>query len=284
MNNAITLRPMTPADLAFADAVRGHAGWNQLPADWRRLLEYEPGGCFVAEWEGTPAGTATTSRYGTVLAWIGMVLVHPDYRRRGLGQALLHQCLEYLREVPCVKLDATPLGKGLYEQLGFQGEAGLQRWQGTGPGHRAVINPALRSWDDALLDALSALDQPAFGAPRPAMLKALANGSAHALIHREHGEVKGYGLLRPGTRAHYIGPVVAATAQIGCQLVSELAAQAPPGQPIYWDIFDDNTEAVELAKVLGFTPQRPFLRMFRGHNTCPGDPRRQFAIGDPATG
>ncbi len=77
--------------------------------------------------------------------------------------------------------------------------------------------------------------------------------------------------------------VVAATAQIGCQLVSHLAAQAP-GQTIYWDIFDENTAAVELAKALGFTPQRPFLRMFRGQDTCPGDPRRQFAIGDPATG
>lgn len=283
MKPAITLRPMTLADVAFADAVRAHAGWNQLPADWRRLLDYEPGGCFVAEWEGTPAGTATTSRYGTELAWIGMVLVHPDYRRRGLGQALLRQCLEYLRAVPCVKLDATPLGKGLYEQLGFQGELGLQRWQGTGPRHCEASDPALRPWENALLDAVSKLDQQAFGVPRKAMLKALAHGSAHALVHLEQGEVKGYGLLRPGTRAHYIGPVVAATARIGCQLVRHLAAQAP-GQPIFWDILDDNAEALQVAKSLDFTPQRPLLRMFRGSNPWPGDPKRQFAIADPSTG
>jgi hypothetical protein len=62
-----------------------------------------------------------------------------------------------------------------------------------------------------------------------------------------------------------------------------LAAQAP-GQPIFWDILDDNVDAVQLAESLDFTPQRPLLRMFRGQNTCPGDPRRQFAIADPSTG
>ena len=104
---------MTPAELDFADSLRALAGWNQTRNDWQRLLAHEPRGCFVAEWNGALAGTATTTCYGTDLAWIGMVLVHPDYRRRGIGTALLQQCLDYLsgRGVRCIKLDATPLGR-----------------------------------------------------------------------------------------------------------------------------------------------------------------------------
>ncbi|MCB1202766.1 MAG: GNAT family N-acetyltransferase, partial [Verrucomicrobiae bacterium] len=57
-----------------------------------------------------PAGTATTTSYASDLAWIGMVLVHPDFRRQGIGTALLERAIRHLREerrVTCVRLDAT---------------------------------------------------------------------------------------------------------------------------------------------------------------------------------
>jgi len=116
MNRAqspLSLRLLRHKDLAFADSLRALVGWNQTFDDWERFLALEPDGCFLAECNGAPAGTATTLVYGPDLAWIGMALVHPDYRRRGIGRALLERCLEHLRvrEVRCVKLDATPLGK-----------------------------------------------------------------------------------------------------------------------------------------------------------------------------
>ena len=78
-----------------------------------------------------PAGTATTTFYAPELAWIGMVLVHPDYRRRGIARALLARCIEYLRGrgARCIKLDATPLGKQVYDELGFKDEWTLTRWE-----------------------------------------------------------------------------------------------------------------------------------------------------------
>ena len=53
----LRLRLMTRGDLPFADSVRFLAGWNQTPADWERFLATEPDGCFLAEWNGAPAGT-----------------------------------------------------------------------------------------------------------------------------------------------------------------------------------------------------------------------------------
>src|SRR5436190_22480309 len=118
---AVELRVMTGLDLPAADALRREVGWNQKPQDWRRLLRLEPNGCFLAMHKGFLAGTVTTTTYGTALAWIGMMLVHPDHRRMGIATRLINRALEYLkeREVRCVKLDATPAGQPLYEQLGL---------------------------------------------------------------------------------------------------------------------------------------------------------------------
>src|SRR5688572_11538652 len=97
------------------------AGWNQTPADVRRLLTLGPGGCFAAWDAGRVVGTATTTPYGAELAWVGMVLVDPAYRRRGVATALMGAALDHLRRrgVTTVKLDATPAGRMLYERLGF---------------------------------------------------------------------------------------------------------------------------------------------------------------------
>ena len=129
MSSPLRFRVLGRDDLPFADSLRALAGWNQTLGDWERFLVTEPTGCFLAEWNGTPAGTATTMVYGPELAWIGMVLVHPDFRRRGIGQGLLRHCINSLRErgVRCIKLDATPLGRTVYEGLGFRDEWTLKR-------------------------------------------------------------------------------------------------------------------------------------------------------------
>ena len=84
---------------------------------------------FVALMDDDLVGTITTTSYGTELAWIGMMLVHPDFRRRGIATALMKAGLDYLRGggVRCMKLDATPAGQPVYEKLGFQPEWSIER-------------------------------------------------------------------------------------------------------------------------------------------------------------
>lgn len=53
--------------------------------------------------------------------WIIGVYVVPEYRRRGIAQALTEAALTWLRSTECVeaKLHASPYGRGIYEALGF---------------------------------------------------------------------------------------------------------------------------------------------------------------------
>ena len=156
------------------------ANWNQLPADWTRVLSLEPEGCFCVEEDGRIVATSIVVTYGRDLAWIGMVLTQPEYRGRGFARQAMEACLDYCdrRGVRCVKLDATDMGRPLYEKLGFIEESVVERWRGELP-----ALPVREFAPDLELDRL------AFGADRSAVLAQV--GSARA-----------------GRVASYVGPVV----------------------------------------------------------------------------
>ncbi|MCC6881846.1 MAG: GNAT family N-acetyltransferase [Verrucomicrobiales bacterium] len=283
------LRLMTRADLPVADRLRAQAGWNQTSADWERFLSGAPEGCFVMEAASGVVGTATTLSYGQDLAWIGMVLVDPDHRRRGLGKALLGHCLEHLRSqgISCIKLDATPMGRPLYAALGFQDEWPLTRWatdsapmvEDTGEDGGDVRQLRPEDWP-ALLD----LDRPAFGVDRAHVLQALVQHGSQVLVRsRRDGTLSGYGMIRPGSRAHYLGPVVASDQDTATTLARSLMIRAN-GEAVFWDIPDRNAETAQLASDWGLTAQRSLMRMHCGPNLHPGNPSLIHGIVAPETG
>ena len=59
------------------------------------MLALQPEGCFVAEWQGEPAGTLTTCIFPEE-AWIAMVLVDERRRGCGIGTTLLEHALAFL--------------------------------------------------------------------------------------------------------------------------------------------------------------------------------------------
>jgi GNAT superfamily N-acetyltransferase len=277
---------MTRADLPFADAVRSLVRWNQTLADWERFLAQEPHGCFVAEWEGMPAGTVTTTCYGVALGWIGMLLVHPDRRHCGIGTALLQHAMSSLRDrgVLNMKLDATPQGQPLYEGLGFQAEEPLARWQGqTLPAEPCSrwVRPLVAN--DSSWPALSKLDAGAFGISRERMLKDLAEQSVLCVTGSWPDGSTGFGMLREGARAYYLGPAAASSATAGADIVRHLLSYRAE-RPVFWDVLNGNEAARSLAAAFGFSIQRPLLRMRFGTQPLPYCVERQYAIADPAVG
>lgn len=286
MKAAIRLRCLTRSDLVFADSVRALEGWNQTAQDWERFLAMEPDGCFLAEWQGRPAGTATTIIYGPELAWIGMVLVHPDFRRRGIGRALLRHCIDYLQSlaVRSIKLDATPAGKTVYEAMGFRAEWTLTRWQRSGRvGKATAPGEGISDLRETGFENLEVLDTNAFGVSRRRLFGALAVQSCQALVLKSDGQILGYGLLREGARALYLGPVVASGSTDAIRLAKALLEKSNE-KAIFWDIPDRHCAAVAWAGANGFKPQRSLTRMFLGENTAPGSPDKVFAIAGPEIG
>jgi ribosomal protein S18 acetylase RimI-like enzyme len=287
MSAMLRLRCLTQNDLPFADSLRAREGWNQTIHDWERFLAMEPAGCFLAEWQGVPAGTATTVVYGAELAWIGMVLVHPDFRRNGIGRALLRRCIEYLRGrgVRCIKLDATPAGRAVYEGLGFQEEWALTRWEcNRRPERAAPSSEGIRDWHETDLSAVDQFDAGAFGISRRTLLQALKAKCLRALVvESERGVIAGHGCLREGSRALYLGPVVADSTDRALRLIGTLL-QNHGDRTLFWDIPDRHRALALWAEENGFKVKRSLTRMFLGENIAPGSPEKVFAIAGPEIG
>jgi ribosomal protein S18 acetylase RimI-like enzyme len=262
----IHVRAMTAADLPLGLRLSGQAGWNQTEADWRRALALEPEGCFVAEWGGAPAGTATTCVLGSV-GWVALVLVDPACRRRGVGRALLERTLAFLdgRGISSVRLDATPLGRPLYERLGFAAQFELARFEAVLPpaagAAPAGVVPVTRGrWDE-----LAGLDRAVTGTDRRKLLVRLFEERPDEVRAVEGpGGLLGFMTARPGARAVQLGPCVG---EAGALLLAE-ACHRYAGRMVYLDVPEDNRPAVRLAGEVGLEVQRRLTRMCRGESVC----------------
>jgi GNAT superfamily N-acetyltransferase len=281
---ALQVRLLLESDIAAAMRLKDAAGWNQTEADWRRLLLLEPNGCFCAVKDGRVVGTTTTTRYGEKLAWIGMVLVDPDYRGQGIATKLMTIAMDYLYDrVETLKLDATAQGGPLYQRFGFVVESVVERWKRTGNSIGRDTQRGVNIAADDLRDLL-VLDQRAFGADRSQLLEQLTAETyvAPVFIRAADGALSGYALARSGTKAAYIGPVVTADPLRVETLLDDVLSQLP-GEHVYVDL---NTECGAGANVLsdrGFVKERDLIRMSTRSSGVKTSPL-VFAIAGPELG
>ncbi len=269
-----SIEPLVLEDVPALSRLVEQAGWNQLPSDWQRLIELEPQGCFVARLEGAIAGTLTTICYGSELAWIGMMLVDQRFRRQGIGRCLMEHAIATLqnRSIRSIQLDATPLGKLLYDQLGFRTEFAFHRWHKPGS---PTASSAPTATSMPLSDANYALDRVTFGADRSVLLSCLADDSK--VVSTSDGS---FGMLRCGRVADYLGPV-SATESSAALIIRQLVDST--SRDLFWDIPSQNTSAVYLATCCQCSPVRTLFRMTLGSSPQPHWVTL-YALADPALG
>jgi GNAT superfamily N-acetyltransferase len=283
------LRVMTKADICAAQRLREIAGWNQTKTDWERFLETSEAGCFVAELDGQVCGTAATISFENRFAWVGMVLVDPGYRGRGIGTRLLEQTIEYLdtQGIPCIKLDATPQGRPLYEKLRFVAEYEIERWtlrrpplQATG---RSDAGPH-QKLSPSLLEDILETDRTVFGADRSFLLKSLHQQTpAFTAGIEAEGALQGYTFGRKGSFADHLGPWMANDAPTARKLLERFLALSVRDVLIV-DCLKSNSVARDQLRSFGFSYTRPLTRMYRGDNAHPGRVEQLCAILGPEFG
>lgn len=287
---SVSIRPLVEADIPAAQRLREQAGWNQSADDWRRLLGWDPAGCWVAERDGAVIGTTAVTAYGRRIAWVGMVLVDVEQRRQGIGRALLEHALAHLERlgVQTIALDSTPAGQPLYASLGFVDAFELARWRGVI--HLAAATVAepppstIRRVDVADLAAITAYDARLFGVERGHILRVLAvDHPDGCVLAEQQGAVTGYLLTRPGARAWHLGPLAADDSATAAAL-TRTALLPQQGQEAVLDIVMPNHHAVALAERLGLASVRPFIRMTRGAPPPSIDATRLYTSAGPELG
>ena len=261
------------------------AGWNQTAEDWQLFLKLSPAGCCVAvDDEGRVRGTVATVRYGDRFSWIGMVLVDPTHQRQGIGIQLLRESLHILEEDETIKLDATPAGRHIYVQLDFQDEYRISRMEAGRIPLEKLNDEATSEILAADIPSLLQTDAVVFGADREAVLEDILQRSPHlAYMTGTEGGMRGYCFGRTGHNFNHIGPVVADDFETARRVVSA-ALKRCNGRAVVIDALLHTPKWIEWLSSLGFTEQRPLIRMYRGSNASPGVPGKQFAILGPEFG
>jgi GNAT superfamily N-acetyltransferase len=296
-NSATRIQPLTSSDLDGALTLSTAIGWNQRAEDWRMLLHVAPAASFAAIADGRVVGTAIGIDYGR-FGWIAMMIVDPAYRGRGLGAQLLERAMKALPPTLPIRLDATPLGRPLYQRFGFVDDVVLSRHVADAPAGEDLAEPqaagaSIRPLTAAELPSVAEQDAHVFGGHRRSVIEWMMDRApGYAWVAHDTAGRPQYCLGRAGLRFDQIGPVVARDAEVAKALVG--AALSHPGhpghaatRPVVIDAFDAHEAFGAWLRRAGFRVQRPLYRMRRPNVEGAGEDRDvqsdliEFAILGP---
>ncbi len=282
---AVSFREMRQSDIEAGLRLCRASGWNQVRRDWEMFLILSPHGCRVAIIDGQVIGTVATVNYEHLFSWVGMVLVDPAARGNGIGTMLVEEVLAVLKDVRSIRLDATPAGHRVYRQLNFFDEYSLSRMEILVPREGLIkqANPA-RPMTHEDFPAVLRLDCEVFGADRRVLLEWMFAGAPeYAWVIEQQGLITGYCFGRHGHNAEHLGPVIAHYQTTARQLVSACLNQQR-GKQFILDATHHAMDWRTWLESIDFQAQRPFIRMYRGENSYPGLPEKQFGILGPEFG
>jgi GNAT superfamily N-acetyltransferase len=268
----IAIVALGPDDARDGLLLSEEAHWNQNEADWRFFLT--KGTVFGIRDGDHLIATAALLPYTSANAWISMVLVTANWRRRGLATRLLDACLETAAKRGLTTwLDATPAGAAVYGPLGFMPTLELRRLRFAGPATAAAPKLA----PDGNLDEMIARDRRAMGFDRSALLGELSGRSGSQLISHSGA----LGLIRDGRKARHIGPLFADDTAAASVLVEKIVRSEMA--PILIDVVSEHDEFLKNLTNSGWTIERPFQRMRFGRTTAQ-NAELPFAVAGPEYG
>lgn len=175
---------------------------------------------------GKTVSSSAIFPYGEELASLGVVMVHPDHRRRGLGKEAVVRCMKELASVPTM-LVATSEGVPLYEGVGYKTVGTLHKF--LCDQYRAEHAPPLAEGYEILplssedLEAVVQLDQLALGGQRRPFLQTRISQAKEGILLKQGNEIVGYGLSIQGPVYLVIGSIVAPDAAAAMNMVHHLA-------------------------------------------------------------
>jgi GNAT superfamily N-acetyltransferase len=264
-----------PDDALAGLALSAEAGWNQNEADWRFFLS--EGKMFGArDNDDRLIATAALLPYASRNAWVSMVLVTENWRRRGLATRLVDTCLDAAAKLGLTTwLDATPAGASVYGPLGFMPTLQLRRLRlEKAVSTKAEAPPSLSSCG---IEHFTAQDCLTMGFDRSRLLAELSKRPGSRLL--SSGEA--LALVRDGRKARHIGPLFADRPDHALALVNEIVRSG--SGPLLIDAVNEQEEFLQGLTRSGWTIERPFQRMRFGRAAAqPAGP--PFAVAGPEYG
>lgn len=270
------IRNMTRPELDQLVDWAADEGWNPGLNDAEIFWKTDPEAFIAAEVDGRLIGGGSIVSYGGQYGFMGFFIIHPDFRGQGLGDQLWHERLRRLRsklnENAPIGMDGVFDMQEYYARGGFRFDGRDLRFEGTGrtfPGEGEIIDLARIPFIE-----IEAYDRTHFPAPRRNFLRLwISQAGCFAKTVIRDNCMAGYAVMRPCRNGYKIGPLFADDPEAARQLFRSLLGKAP-GEPVYLDVPEENSEAMEMVEAHGMKEVFGCARMY--HGAAPDLPRKQI--------
>ncbi len=238
-------------------------GWNPGVDDAAAFYAADPDGFFLACENDAPVAAISVVNHNDNYAFLGLYIVRPSDRGRGIGFALWQHALEHAGD-RIVGLDGVPEQQANYAASGFQHAGATTRFsERVEPEVSKGIRIAVQNDIAALIDR----EAEASGARKPEYLTAWFRETVNRKTLIDRG---GFLTIRKCREGAKIGPLVAADATSALRLIRHAASVF--GDTIIIDVPDRCEALTQLCRELQLIPVFETARMYRsGTMTGAGD-------------
>ncbi|MEW2129237.1 GNAT family N-acetyltransferase [Streptomyces sp. NPDC005435] len=273
----LPIRRLNPRDLTACADLSEDRQWQREEHKWGLLLTAGQG-YGIDDPEGGLVAACVVTEYGpeghTDLGAVGMVLVAKRHARQGVGRRLLRHVVSVSGTTP-LTLHATPMGRTLYEELGFKVVGHAEMLMGDFVPSGLPERTPTRAATAEDLPAILRLDAEVFGTDRTPLLARLPAFADQLRVAEEAGRITGYAAAWPNMDTHVVGPLIARDTETAKALVASLAARTE--RPLRTDIDMRHDELRAWFKERGLAPVAVNAVMTCGIANVPGDWTRRFA-------
>ena len=289
----VSIRLWTERDIDYVAESVQREGWGHTLRDVERCWLYEPEGCFIAEADGRRVGHVFSTRYDRA-GWIGLLVVDPKERGKGIGKTLMQKAISYLQSLgtETINLEAVEEAVPLYRRLGFKEEFDSLRFRKkvdrrnrlnhvTEAEVRAVTR--LMQRDD--VETVASFDSRYFGANRLRVLRSLYEDYPRlCFISEAMGNPVGYIMVRKVREAHWIGPWVGEDAEIAERLLSACVDAMEDETQLRLGMPAPNSNGVSLMENFNFELTGKSVRMVLSRRQRSVRTSGVYGIGGPEKG
>lgn len=252
--------------------------WNPGMSDIDIAWNVDPA-AFVAVREGDDMiGAGTVFSYDGEFGFMGLFIVRPEHRGRGLGTALWYRrralMVKRLRNGAAIGMDGVFAMVPFYERGGFKLAYRDLRFDGVAP---SQTNAPDQQWREALragervvdiadvpFAAVAEFDDRHVAAPRHRLLRQwLTAPGVQAIAVVSDAALLAMAALRPCRSGYRFGPVHASEPRHAEVLIHALLARVP-GEAVQLDVPEPNVAALGIASGLAMTESFGCARMYFG--------------------
>jgi hypothetical protein len=238
-------------------------GWNPGNTDSHAFFAADPGAFNIGRLDGEPVVCISVVKYGAALGFLGFYIARPQVRGKGFGIQVWRAGMARL-EGRNVGLDGVVAQQANYRKSGFRTAWNNVRHEGAPAVAPAPAGVSLLDARSVAFDKLAAYDRRFFPEARDSFLASwITLPERAAMVAVRDGELAGFAVMRACQAASRVGPLFAASPEIGASLVSSLAAKTNAAA-VAIDMPDINKPAIAMAERIGLNPSFETARMYTG--------------------